>query len=518
MAAALCTLYVAILLVLSIYGIHRSYLVLLARKLRPRLAELAAGVPELPLSALTLDSSLPYVTVQLPLFNEATVAPRLLNEIGALEYPRDRLEIQVLDDSTDETCTIVQTIVDRMRATGLDIVYLHRTDRTGYKAGALDAGLKVAKGEFVALFDADFLPPSDFLRRVIPHFDDPKVAVVQGRWGHLNRDHSMLTRVAALMLDGHHLIENRVRAAADWIFNFAGTAGIWRKEAINAAGGWQHDTLTEDLDLSYRAHLAGWKFVYRENIVAPAELPEDVSAFRTQQFRWACGTVQTSRKLLKRIFRSNLSFGAKAEAFFHLTPHFAYPLTMVLSLLLLPMVIWLPGTDPRLLLLVDLPLFFGTTGSLAAFYIMAERAQGRRARDAMYVIPALIAVGVGLTPLITKALFRGYREFAGEFVRTPKKGEARTSRYRMTMAQLPIAEVLLALVSWSSVAASIATRHIVAAPFATLFACGYSYMALRILGEQFATTETRLPALETSARRAAHLMVEATEEEESFAA
>jgi cellulose synthase/poly-beta-1,6-N-acetylglucosamine synthase-like glycosyltransferase len=485
MSLAVCVLYAVVLAILSVYGIHRSYLVFAATRLRERMAVLKRGVPELPPSAVAgTGGTLPTVTIQLAIFNEVTVVRRLLTTVARIEYPRDRLEIQVLDDSTDETCSIARQCVAELRDAGLDVTYLHRVDRVGYKAGALAAGLAVAKGELLALFDADFVPPADFLRKVIPHFEDPSVAMVQTRWGHLNRDHSMLTRVAALMLDGHHLMENRVRAAAGWLFNFAGTGGIWRKRAIVEAGGWQHDTLTEDLDLSYRAQLAGWRFVYREDIVTPAELPEDISAFRAQQTRWAQGTVQTARKLLRRILRSDLSFGARAEAFFHLTPHIAYPLTMTLSVILLPLALLIPASNSPLLILLDVPLFFGTTGSLAAFYAMAERAQGRRARDAVVVVPALIAVGVGLTPLVTRAFMRGLRSMAGEFVRTPKKGSTTGARYRSTAVVIPVAETCLGVVALAATIASVHTGHYVATPFAALFTFGYAYMASAIVLEQ----------------------------------
>jgi cellulose synthase/poly-beta-1,6-N-acetylglucosamine synthase-like glycosyltransferase len=485
MGLFVCVLYAAVLSILSVYGIHRSYLVVMEKLLRDRLRVLKDGVPALPpFSGDVTSSQLPTVTIQLAIFNEATVARRLLESVARIEYPRHLIEIQVLDDSTDETRAILRRCVAELQEAGREVTYLHRENRVGYKAGALAAGLKVARGELLALFDADFIPPSDFLRKVIPHFEDPKVAMVQTRWGHLNRDHSILTRVAALMLDGHHLMENRIRAAAGWLFNFAGTGGVWRKCAIESAGGWQHDTLTEDLDLSYRAQLIGWRFVYREDIVTPAELPEDVSAFRAQQFRWALGTVQTSRKLLRRIVRSDLSFGARAEAFFHLTPHFAYPLTLLLSVILLPLVILMPGSNSALVVALDVPLFLGTTGSLAAFYAAAERAQGRRRRDAFLVVPALIGVGVGLTPLITGALIRGYRQMAGEFVRTPKKGATTGARYRTTALALPFAETLLFLVSLAATIASTRTGHVIATPFAALFTAGYGYMAGTMIYEQ----------------------------------
>jgi len=482
---ALCTAYFAVLSVLAMYGLHRSHLVLTVLRHRRALRALKEGVPALPPAGIDARADLPHVTIQLPLYNEATVASRLLEHVAAIEYPADRLEIQVLDDSTDETRALVRAEVERLRERGLDVVYIHRVDRVGYKAGALDHGLKVAKGELVAIFDADFLPQPEFLRSVVPHFmADARVGMVQARWGHLNREHSMLTRTQALMLDGHHLVENRARMAAGWLFNFSGTGGMWRKAAIASAGGWQHDTLTEDLDLSYRAQLAGWRFVYRENIVTPAELPEDISALRAQQYRWAKGTVQTARKLLGRVLRSELSLMQRIEAFFHMTPHFAYPLMVILSVLLLPALLLMPATDPKTMLMIDLPLIIGTTGSLAAFYTMAEAAQGRRRIDALRQLPALLALGAGLAPHLTKAVWEGLRSMAGEFVRTPKRGNIE-GRYRAA-ADLPMVEIALALVSAASVVASIETGHLFATPFASLFAFGYGYVAFFVASEQIA--------------------------------
>lgn len=498
MHVALCFAYFAVLLLLAMYGLHRSHLVLTCLRLRAKLRNMHAATP--PIAENADPQSLPHVTIQLPLYNEATVVGRLLSETARMAYPRNRLEIQVLDDSTDESRQMARSKVESLRKnppklpTGtrpdwegpLDIVYIHRVDRTGYKAGALDAGLRVAKGELVAIFDADFVPGHDFLRHLVPHFmGDAKVGMVQARWGHMNRDVSLLTRVQALMLDGHHLVENRARAAAGWLFNFSGTGGMWRKEAIEQSGGWQHDTLTEDLDLSYRAQMAGWKFVYREDVVTPAELPEDVSAFRAQQFRWAKGTVQTARKLMGRVMKSDLTLMQRAEAFFHMTPHFAYPLMVVLSILLLPALILMPATNPTTMLLIDLPLCIGTTGSLAAFYAMAEAAQGRRRVDALRTLPSLLALGAGLAPHLTKAVIEGLRSMAGEFVRTPKHGEGHSRRYR-ARADLPTIEVLLCLISLASVVASLETGHWFATPFAMLFTFGYGYVALLVASEQVA--------------------------------
>src|SRR5690606_20970148 len=333
---------------------------------------------------------------------------------------RELLEIQVLDDSNDETVAIASAAVDGLRARGIDASYVRRPNRVGYKAGALAHGLSIAKGELIAVFDADFVPRPGFLRDVVGHFRDPRVGMVQTRWEHLNRDASLLTSVQALMLDGHHLVENRARFATSCMFNFSGTGGIWRKRAIEAAGGWEHDTLTEDLDLSYRAQLAGYRFVYRADITTPAELPEELSAFRAQQHRWAKGTVQTARKLLGRIASAKLPFKQRVEACFHMLPHFASPLMLLLTVLLLPALILLPASDVRTMLLIDLPLCVGATGSLVVFYATAERIQGRSVGSAICKMPLLIAIGAGLAPHLTKAVFSGLTSMAGEFVRTPK--------------------------------------------------------------------------------------------------
>jgi cellulose synthase/poly-beta-1,6-N-acetylglucosamine synthase-like glycosyltransferase len=476
--AAPLVLYFGVLFGLSCYGLHRLLLVLLCVRHRAALVRVADQ------ARASTRSPLPSVTIQLPLFNESTVATRLLDAVAKMDYPRDRLEIQVLDDSTDETQSIVRPHVDRLREGGLDVVYMHRSDRVGYKAGALGAGLSVAKGELVAIFDADFVPQPDFLRLVVGHFDDPEIAMVQTRWGHLNRDASVLTKIQALMLDGHHLVENRARFGAGLLFNFSGTGGIWRRCAIEAAGGWQHDTLTEDLDLSYRAQLAGFKFVYRQDVVSPSELPEDVSALRAQQFRWAKGTVQTARKLLGRILfeRGGRSLAQRLEALFHLTPHFAYPLLLMLSVLLLPALLLMPDLGTITMVLLDLPLFVATSGSLAAFYMMAESAQGRPRAGALARLPMIIALGTGLAPHLSRAVLEGMTQVAGEFVRTPKQG-LQKGRYRAS-ASLPITEACLTVLSLVTVVVSIRTGHFFVTPFASLFTIGYGYVAVLVAKEQ----------------------------------
>jgi hypothetical protein len=373
--------------------------------------------------------------------------------------------------------------VQALQALGLDIQHIRRPDRVGYKAGALEYGLKTAKGEFIAMFDADFIPSRSFIKQVIGHFTDPQIAVVQTRWAHLNRDASFHTHVQAMLLDGHHVVENQARFGSGRLFNFSGTGGIWRKDAIADAGGWQHDTLTEDLDLSYRAQLKGWKFVYRPDVVTHAELPEEMSALRAQQYRWAKGTIQCARKLLRRVWTSDLSLSQRIEAVFHFTPHFAYPLMMLLSVLVLPAVLLIPAGSIRTMLLIDLPLCLGATGSMTLYFALAERQQGRSAWQAVAMVPALVAMGAGLSPLITKAVYQGMRHMAGEFVRTPKRGEG-VARYRQRV-QLPWAELVLGAISAMATLAAIQTEHWFAVPFTALFSAGYCYVATQLMTEQW---------------------------------
>src|SRR3954470_17874072 len=421
--AALTPIYLVILLALAVFGFHRSHLVYLYFKYRDRKPK-AAGT----------FADLPAVTVQLPLFNEMYVAERLLDAVALIRYPRDRFQIQVLDDSTDETREICEAKIAELRTRfpELDIEYIHRTDRTGFKAGALDNGMRTAKGELILIFDADFLPQADILERTVNHFVDPKVAVVQCRWEHLNRDFSALTEVQALMLDGHFIMEHAGRNRSGRFFNFNGTAGIWRRAAIVDAGGWHHETLTEDMDLSYRAQLRGWRFVYLPEVAAPAELPVEMSAFKAQQFRWAKGSVQVAIKLLPTILRSKTAtFAQKSEAFFHLTNNLSYPLLLVLSLLLLPNLAFRTQHGIREVLTIDLPLFFGTTLSIASFYLASQREiallrnPGTKPRFGWRVLarlPLVMSIGIGLCVNQTRAVLEALGGKETEFVRTPKHG------------------------------------------------------------------------------------------------
>src|SRR5882757_4848614 len=353
--------YFIVLFGLSLYGLHRYVIVYLFLKNRNK--------PPQPKA--TFDR-LPPVTVQLPIFNEMYVVERLLKSVAALDYPRDLLQVQVLDDSTDETTEIAARQIVELKAAGLDIELIHRTDRTGFKAGALEHGLETCKGEFILILDADFVPTPDMLMKTVHFFTDEKVGMIQTRWGHLNRTFSLLTRVQAMFLDGHLLLEQTARSRSGRFFNFNGTAGLWRRTCIEESGGWQHDTLTEDLDLSYRAQLQGWRFIFLADLVTPAELPVDMNGFKSQQHRWTKGSIQTCKKLLPEIWRSELPMPIKLEATGHLVSNFAYLLLACLVVLLHPSTGG-PQSGWVRTLLIDVPIFLTASVSVAVFYICAQR-------------------------------------------------------------------------------------------------------------------------------------------------
>jgi len=365
----------------------------------------------------------PMVTVQLPLYNEQYVARRLLDAVGALDYPADRLEIQVLDDSTDETTAILADTVSRLRDRGLAVAHLRRGERTGFKAGALAAGLREAQGEFVAIFDADFVPSPDFLRETIPHFADPQVGVVQARWGHLNRDFSLLTAAQSFGIDGHFGVEQPARCWGNLFLNFNGTAGVWRKAAIQDAGGWTHDTLTEDLDLSYRAQLRGWRILYRPELVCPAELPVLITGFKSQQRRWAKGSIQTALKLLPTVLRAPLSAWTKYQAFIHLTYYMIHPLMLTVVLLSLPL-FGLRDLAPSLPILVG---GIGLTIGLATFgpgtmLVYAQRVLDPAGWRHVWRLPTIMVIGVGAAWSTSLAVLGAFCGKDSEFIRTPKFG------------------------------------------------------------------------------------------------
>jgi len=475
-------LYFFILIILAVYGWHRYYLVYLYMKHK--------GQQKVPPGRF---SALPTVTIQLPLYNEMYVVDRLVESVCRIDYPRELLEIQVLDDSTDETTEIAELAVRRAAAQGLDVKYIHRTDRNGYKAGALDEGLRTAKGEFIAIFDADFSPPPDFLRTTIHQFTDPKVAMVQTRWGHINEDYSLLTKIQAILLDAHFVLEHGARNRSGCFFNFNGTAGVWRRDAIADAGGWQHDTLTEDLDLSYRAQLGGWQFVFLQDQVAPAELPVEMNAFKSQQHRWAKGSIQTFLKLMPRILHSNAPRRVKAEAFFHLSANFNYPLMCVLSVLMAPSMVIRYNMGWYEMLLIDIPLFFAATASVANFYMVCQRELYPQTwTDRLRYLPMLMSIGIGLAVNNTKAVFEALFHKPSEFARTPKYLIERRSdewigkKYRQSVALQPIVEVALGLYFTATLFYALANGIYATVPFLMLFQIGFLYTGLLSIFQQYA--------------------------------
>ena len=486
------TAYIVVLSLLCVYGLHRYFLLMLYYRLGRDRPQPKSRFEELPL-----------VTVQLPMFNERFVAKRIIEHACQIDYPREKLEIQVLDDSTDETVDIARRAVERMQAAGYDIVHLHRDDRTGYKAGALEEGNKVAKGEFILIFDADFIPPTGILRQTIDYFTDARVSVVQTRWDHINRRASLLTQAQAILLDGHFIIEHAARNRSGRFMNFNGTAGIWRKTAIDDAGGWQHDTVTEDVDLSYRAQLRGWKFIFLSNVISPAELPPEINAFKAQQHRWTKGIAQSCVKVLPRILSSNVAWWIKLEAWFHLTSGIVYVLIVLLSLLIGPALfgkLLIEGEDYHAWrLIMDLALFYIGTGSALSFYVVSQRENQRGWLDSLRYIPALMGVGIGIALNNATAAIEGLFCKAGEFVRTPKFGgqaerrgdwHDRLSGFRFCGAWKAWLE--LALGTYMTVCLCMFftfdnwfERVSAALPFLGLFIFGYFYVAFQTFYSQW---------------------------------
>lgn len=426
---------------------------------------------------------LPRVTLQLPIFNEQYVAKRLIKACLEIDYPRELLDIQVLDDSADETIEISRQAVEAAQAAGHEARLFHRAKRTGYKAGALREALPEAKGEFIVVFDADFVPGRDFLHQVLPHFTDERVGMVQARWEHLNRERSLLTRIQAIMLDGHFVLEHTSRFWSGRLIHFNGTAGVLRRTCIDDAGGWHDDTLTEDLDLSYRAQLVGWKFVYLPHIAVLAELPVDMNGFKSQQHRWAKGTVQTAKKLLPRLLRSKLSFGQKLEGFFHLTNHFAYVFTFLITLLCLPAIFVKTLGHPLFILLVEVPVFLMATCSVFTFYAFSQRELGQRPASYLPILPLVLATGVGMALNSTVALMEGLLGDPGEFVRTPKHGEGsldlgeRRRRYRGRKGMVLLLEVGMAVYLFTCLIFAVAAGYYLSVPFIALFMTGFGFVA-----------------------------------------
>lgn len=475
---ALLIPYFTVLILLATYGLHRYRLVYLYYKKKKN------GT----LAPAEKFSELPRVTVQLPIFNEQFVVDRLLQAVCRLDYPREKLDIQLLDDSTDETTTVASELVQHYASQGYPITYLHRANRAGFKAGALHEGLKSARGEFVAIFDADFVPPPDFLLRTVHHFSDAKIGMVQTRWTHINRNYSFLTEVEAILLDGHFVLEHSGRARHGVFFNFNGTAGIWRRQAIEDAGGWEHDTLTEDTDLSYRAQLKGWKFIYRQDVECPAELPVEMTAFKTQQARWAKGLIQTGKKILPRVLKSDQPFRVKLEAWYHLTANMSYPLMVILSVLLLPAMVIRFYQGWFQMLYIDLPLFLASSFSISSFYLVSQKVLYPKSwyRCLVY-LPFLMALGIGLTITNSRAVLEALFGKQSAFARTPKyrieskADKARSRAYRRRLGWVPWIELLIGTYFVLTVYYAVVNENFVTVPFLLLFVVGYYYTGLMSL-------------------------------------
>ncbi|MCX5658180.1 MAG: glycosyltransferase family 2 protein [Planctomycetota bacterium] len=510
--------YIAVLLLVALYGLHRYWLVMLYYRNR-------GNVPR-PDHRF---EQLPPITVQLPMFNEASVAQRVIDAACALDYPRALLQIQVLDDSTDESAGIARERVEYWVRQGMDIQYIHRTDRSGYKAGALEHAMPQVRGQFIAIFDADFVPPANFLKRSIHHFTDPTVGMVQARWDHINRNESLLTRSQAIFLDGHFVIEHTARNRSDCWINFNGTAGVWRREAIESAGGWHHDTLTEDVDLSYRAQLKGWRFVFLQRLGCPAELPPEINAFKSQQHRWTKGSIQTAKKLLPALLRSKAPLHKKIEAFFHLTGPMVYLYVTLMVLLLYPaFYVNMQPVDQNSFLgvLWALSLFALGTTSAGVFYVASQRAQRRSALTTLLQMPMLMSIGVGVALNNSRGCIEALLGHDSPFVRTPKYNAlgAKGSRGSTSAEAIdaPEASIDSSLESQSDPAAPAVGRRpliiatpsiklwmsllelamgaytlecarlslnvdhtIVSLPFLLLFAAGYLYVGFSSLWSQF---------------------------------
>jgi cellulose synthase/poly-beta-1,6-N-acetylglucosamine synthase-like glycosyltransferase len=477
--------YFIVLFVLALYGMHRYSLIYDYYVYRK-------NIPAIPPPV----ENWPKVTIQLPIFNERYVIERLVDAVSQFEYPHELLDIQVLDDSTDETREVARACVERHAAMGLPIVYIHRTNREGFKAGALEHGLTTAKGEFVAIFDADFIPTSDFLRRTIPYFLAPgsgeNIGMVQTRWTYLNSDYSLLTRVETILLDGHFVIEHGGRSRRGTFFNFNGTAGVWRRAAIATAGGWQHDTLTEDTDLSYRAQLAGWKFLYLPDIECASELPVDMNGFKAQQARWAKGLIQTAKKILPRVLRSDAPFHVKSEAFFHLTANISYPLMVLLSTMLLPAMIVRFYQGWFQMLVIDLPLFLASTCSISSFYLAAQKELHPKSwlKTFLYM-PFVMATGIGISVRNAQAVLEAFAGKKSDFARTPKfsiegkTGTFAAKKYRNKAGWMPYFEVALGLYFALTVAYSIRNENYATVPFLLLFVWGYLYTGFMSLSQSW---------------------------------
>lgn len=475
MEAFLLLTYFIALCVLFAYGLHGLVMIYYYHKVE-------ANKKSAPTPPLT---SFPMVTIQLPVFNEMYVVDRLVKAVCDIDYPKERMEIQLLDDSTDETVDVSRNLVEQYAAQGFDIKHIHRTNRQGYKAGALKEALEVAKGEFVAIFDADFVPKTDFLKSTLPHFSHDRVGMVQTRWEHLNEEYSFLTRAQALALDGHFVIEQQIRNKAGFFINFNGTAGVWRKRTILDAGNWHSDTLAEDLDLSYRAQLRGWKFVFLNDVTSPAELPADINSLKTQQFRWTKGAVETAKKLLPTVWGSALPLKVKLECTIHLTSNLVFPFIMMVAFLNVPLVVVKNTTTVYNPVFALMSIFVLASISTFMFYLYAQRAIHADWRRRLLLFPVFMAGSMGLAVNNTRAVLEALIGKKTEFKRTPKyrivesNDDWRTKRYVQNKIHWAVVvELALATYFVLGIAMSVSYLEIAAIPFQVMFLMGFGTVGM----------------------------------------
>lgn len=475
--------YFTILTVLAIYGGYRVRQVIDFWRYRKFVPQPKGKFSE---------EDLPTITVQLPLFNEMYVVQRLVKSITEMDYPADKLEIQVLDDSTDETVKLAQATVAKYAQLGFDIHYIHRADRTGFKAGALEQGMKAAQGELLAIFDADFVPKPDCLRKLVDFFTDPMVGCAQMRWSHINGNYNLLTRLQTIMLDGHFVVEQTTRNRTGGFFNFNGTAGIWRRKAIAMSGGWQHDTLTEDTDLSFRAQLMGWKFVYLLDEDAPAEIPVEINAFKAQQRRWAKGVMQVGIKLYPRIWRSRLPMRVRLEMFFRLTGNISYPLMIVASFLQFPLLLVRYNQPFYHLMILDLPLLFFSSVSVFLFYGTAVWYLDKKRTPRLLHLPLVMALGIGLAFSNARAVLEALFGIKSDFIRTPKYQVEKThdetwkrKKYKRKRGLLPLLELSFSVYFLLAILYAARMRMYGTVPFLFLFFFGFGYMGVMSFVQSF---------------------------------
>ncbi|MGD2096724.1 MAG: glycosyltransferase family 2 protein [Desulfobacterales bacterium] len=474
-------IYLFALAALLTYGMNCWFLMLIYRLNCPKAAQKHQRIKDT-FFRTRPPEDWPRVTIQLPIYNERYVVERLIVSVCSIDWPKHLLEVQVLDDSTDDTVKIARDMVAKMKAAGIDIVYIHRSDRSGFKAGALREGLKIVKGSLVAVFDADFIPAPDFLKESVPYFLDPRIGMLQTRWGHINSDYSLLTRAQSIGIDGHFGVEQASRAWGGLFMNFNGTAGVWRKKTIQQAGGWQADTLTEDLDLSYRAQLKGWKLMFASQVVCPAEIPVTINAFKSQQHRWAKGSIQTARKNLGKLFKSDVSWLVKIQAFLHLTHYMVHPMMLLVVLTSIPMLYTQWFFDHLAYPVMIFTILCLATFGPSSLYLFSQRILYRDWKTRIKYLPFLMCLGTGIAVNNTKAVLEALFDIKSGFIRTPKygiqqKGEIwKNKRYAIPLNAVSILELVLGIYSLTGMFMFLFFSKYLVSPFLLIYTSGFFYV------------------------------------------